>query len=407
MDSVMRDIEVLRITKTNVIARGRRYGRLWFIKGLREEFRDSATMRKQLLKEFEIHARLRHPSIAQVVGFENIEGLGECIVEEWVEGKTLQDVLREGTINTMEKRRIMRDIVKAVAYLHARGIVHRDLKPANVMIRDIGREIVIVDFGLADTADYVEIKAPAGTPGFISPEQKDNGGASPADDVYSLGVIMNAMIPSYFSIARKCLQPLTERPADASRLLKLLDRRNRRPKIVVTSLLVISIALLATLAIGRIKSLERAVNDSDIRMAELNAQNHDNLALVSALEDSLAAVSGNLDNARGELAKISEYENLKQSTLREGYKLIDNLLAQADRNVFSHLTPEDAYQFTAKVIELTNKLKTATDDYCASPGSSTLSQEDIERIRTDMFNYQAVKLSEYQNKWLKIINPSM
>ncbi|MDE6288954.1 MAG: protein kinase, partial [Muribaculaceae bacterium] len=182
VDSEMRDIEVLRVTKTNVIARGRRYGRQWFIKGLREELRDSATMRKQLLKEFEIHSRLRHPAVVQAVGLENIDGLGLCIIQEWVEGVTLREALRNGKINSSEKRRIMRDIVAAVAYLHSRGIVHRDLKPSNVMIRDIGREIVLIDFGLADTADYVEIKAPAGTPGFISPEQLDYGGTSPSDD---------------------------------------------------------------------------------------------------------------------------------------------------------------------------------------------------------------------------------
>lgn len=405
VDSVMRDIEVLRITKTNVIARGRRYGRLWFIKALREELRDSVTMRKQLLKEFEIHSRLRHPAVVQAVGLENIDGLGLCIVEEWVEGITLREALQNGNINSSERRRIIHDIVKAISYLHSRGIVHRDLKPSNVMIRDIGREIVIIDFGLADTADYVEIKAPAGTPGFISPEQMHSGGAEPADDVYSLGVIMAELTPGYSAISRRCIKPLSERPADASNLLKLLDRRARRPKILMTAMIVIAIGFLVAFAIMRISSLERAARDSDIKMAELNIRNADNISLVSALKDSLSTMQGNLDNAKDELAKISRYENLKQSTLKEGYRLVDNALARADKDVFSKITPEDAYKYTDKIIELTNKLTSAIDTYCTARQSSSLQREDLEKIRADLYNYVGVKLSEYQNTWLKRINP--
>lgn len=188
--SAMRDVEILHITATNIIARGRRYGRQWFIKGLREEFRDSTAMRRQLLKEFEIHSRLRHPSVVQVVGLEEIEGVGLCIVQEWVEGTTLREALRKGALNAHDRKQLMYRLTDTVASLHRSGVVHRDLKPSNVMIRNIGREIALIDFGLADTSDYMEWKQPAGTTGFISPEQLQSGGADPADDVYSLGVLM-------------------------------------------------------------------------------------------------------------------------------------------------------------------------------------------------------------------------
>lgn len=99
--SQMRDIEVIRVSKTNVIARGRRYGRQWFLKGLREGLRDSAVMQRQLQKEFEIHSRLRHPSVPQLVGLENIDGLGLCIVEEWIEGVTLHEALQQKKIGPL------------------------------------------------------------------------------------------------------------------------------------------------------------------------------------------------------------------------------------------------------------------------------------------------------------------
>lgn len=99
-------------------------------------------------------------------------------------------------MKSSERRRIIRDLIEAVAYLHSRGVVHRDLKPSNVMIRDVGKEVVVIDFGLADTSDYVELKGGAGAPGFISPEQMKSGGADPADDIYSIGVIMKLLPPA-------------------------------------------------------------------------------------------------------------------------------------------------------------------------------------------------------------------
>ncbi|MDE5875151.1 MAG: protein kinase, partial [Muribaculaceae bacterium] len=147
-DAGMTDIEVLSASRINLMARGRRYGRLWLLKGLIPDLRDSPSARRQLQKEFEIHSRLLHPGIARAVGFENIEGVGLCIVEEWIEGKTLAQMLHEGKISKQERRRIMADIIRAVGFMHGKGVMHRDLKPANVMVRKEGGEIVLIDFGL-------------------------------------------------------------------------------------------------------------------------------------------------------------------------------------------------------------------------------------------------------------------
>ncbi|MDE7386736.1 MAG: serine/threonine protein kinase [Muribaculaceae bacterium] len=401
--SVISDIEIIRLTRTNIIASGRRYGRRWFLKGLREELRDSAVMLRQLQKEFEIHSRLRHPSIAQVIGLENIDGLGLCIVQEWVDGITLHDALHKDDLNPSERRRIIRDLTATVAYLHSQGIVHRDLKPSNVMIRQIGREIVLIDFGLADTADYVEIKGAAGTPGFISPEQMMSGGAEPADDVYSLGVIMAEMTPCYARIARQCMNRADKRPADAGRLLRMLRKRDRRPKILITTLSVIAAALIAGVAVQRTITLEQAARDSDMKLKDLRARNTDNIALITSLKDSLSSVQGHLDNTRGKLAEITEYDNLRRSSLAQGCRMIDTKLTQADRKIFSKLTTIEPYNH--KVLELISEMKTTVDNYCSSLKTSMLSPEDTEKLRLDLYNYQTIKISEYQEKWLKQINP--
>lgn len=405
--STMRDVEVLRVTGTNVIARGRRYGRQWFLKGLRAEFRDSVAMKRQLLKEFELHSRLSHPSIVRAEALEEVEGIGICIVQEWVEGHTLGETLRKGELTSSERRRIMRELTAAVAYLHSCGVVHRDLKPSNVMIRDVGQEVVLVDFGLADSSDYVELKQPAGTPGFISPEQMSDGGANPADDVYSLGVIMREVCPRYGMISRRCTGRAARRPADAGRLLRALRRRDRLPRIIWSAMIAAALVAVALFTVRRIISLENSARDSGALVSELSEKNARNAALVSTLQDSLSGVHLRLDDAESELAEVKGYERLRQDALSRGYRSIDAALRKADREVFSKFTSADLPGYTDALIKLTGTLSKTVEDYHSSLAGTGLSPEDTERIKADLYNYQAVKLSEYQNRWLKRINPSM
>lgn len=397
--------EVIRVTKTNNLARGRRYGRQWFLKGLREELRDSAVMQRQLQKEFEIHSRLRHPSIVQVIGLENVDGLGLCIVEEWVDGITLHEALSHNKLKSSERRRIIRNLVEAVAYLHSQGVVHRDLKPSNIIIRDIGKEMIIIDFGLSDTSDYVELKGAAGTPGFVSPEQIKSGGADPADDIYSIGVIMKILTPHYSSIARRCMAPAGKRPADAGQLQKMILSHDRRPKIIMGLIGVLAVVAAIVFGVLRIHTLEQSAYDSAEKVSKLRTENSENLALIASLNDSLSLVRGYLDEVNDELARITDYEKLKKSIYSDGCRRIDDIMIRADRNVFSKISRGDLQSFNENLSSLLRMLEAAVDEYYRRQGkTSTLSKEDVESLRMNLYNYEALKLSEYQEKWLKGIN---
>lgn len=417
--SALRDVEVIRETKTNVIARGRRYGRLWFLKGLREEFRDSAAMRRMLQKEFEIHSRLRHPAVPQVVGLEEVEGLGLCIVQEWIDGATLHDMLQNVKMRSTEKRRLMRDIVQTVAYLHSRGIVHRDLKPTNVMIRDVGKEVALIDYGLADTTDYVEMKGPAGTPGFISPEQQASGGANPADDVFSLGMMMRALSPGLRRLANRCTGPVKSRPKDAGALLKLMDSRARRPRVIMCVVAALLVAVIAVLGINRIRSLEDSSRVASERVGRLSDENARNAALVASLEDSLANVNGSLLHAKEELAnvngsllhakeeldRLTEYENLKQSAIREGCRMIDDILQNQDRIIDAKDPDKLLDEFMGIITKEMDTAYKTIKDYCSSLEKKGLTKEDLETIYSTLNIYHSKQQVEYQNKWIKKVTP--
>ncbi len=404
--SAMSDVEIIRVSSSNIIARGRRYGRYWLLKGLREELQGSTLMRRRLMKEFEIHSRLLNPAVAQAVALEEIEGLGLCIVEEWVDGKTLAELIRKDALSKPDKRRIMREIIKATAYLHGKGVVHRDLKPSNIMVREAGGEAVLIDFGLADTDDYAEIKQPAGTEGFISPEQRLSGGAETSDDVYSLGVIMLELCREYGSIARKCIGSVERRPKDAGALLKALDSHDRKPKKIAVSVISLFITTLVLFAAIHIKTLSEASEFSEKQVANITEENSNNARLVAELSDSLNIVSNRMKKAEKALQSIEEYNQSVENAFKEGHRQIDNTLDRYDRYVFSRFTPEDHEDYAKAWSRMNNELFQIADCFSKSTETSGLTPNDREKVRLDMVQYYTVKLPKYQEKWTKRIFPT-
>ena len=124
------DVEILSTSEVNVVAKAKRYGRWWLLKGLRKEVAAEASYQQRLRKELEILMLLQHPNVVAAYGIEVVEGLGRCIVMEYVDGVTLKEWLAEKPSRRM-RLRVMLEIADAVAYIHTKGIVHRDLKPTN------------------------------------------------------------------------------------------------------------------------------------------------------------------------------------------------------------------------------------------------------------------------------------
>lgn len=196
-----------------------RYGRKLMLKALREDVRGVLQYEELLRKEFEILFTLTHDNIVRALSFDEIEGLGHCIVMEYVEGMTLGQFLKRKE-GREDKCAILTEVLHAVDYIHSRGVLHRDLTPANIIVLPDNRHIRLIDFGFADSAAYEVLKQPCGTPGFVATEQRA-GISDVRNDIYSLGCIMQAMQlgPAYASIVDKCLLPLDERPASVRELL--------------------------------------------------------------------------------------------------------------------------------------------------------------------------------------------
>lgn len=396
----MTAVEIIHISKVNVIARGRRYGRWWLLKGLAEPRRESPVDRRRLQKEFEIHSRLLAPGVVRAIGFEEIKGLGHCIVEEWVEGKTLSELLQGGQLTKKERRRIMREIISIVGYIHSRGVVHRDLKPSNIMIRDAGGGVVLIDFGLADTDDYAELKQGAGTPGYISPEQVRYGGAEVSDDIYSLGAIMKELCPEYGTIAAKCTGPVEKRPKDAAKLLKSLYRHDRVPKVIWSLSGVAVLVALGVVAVGYINSMKTATQEAQEKVMALSEINHRHARQVAELTDSLTEVTGRMNRVEEEIGRVDTYSD--SESRKKAYvvacRKIDKTLESFEKNVFSMFKVIQP-AFYDSINALHEKLQYICDN-AYDPGKfPELKEDDAAKLYEEVEGHYFAKYSAYYTVW--------
>ena len=173
-------------------------GRDVAVKLLKAEYADSAASRSRFETEARHAASLHHPGVAAVYDFGEsaaTDGTGVArpyLVMELVDGQPLSALLQPGQpLDPEVARNLLAQAADALGAAHEAGIVHRDVKPANLLVTP-GRVVKITDFGIARAAEgmaLTETGQVMGTPQYLSPEQARGSTATPASDVYSLGVV--------------------------------------------------------------------------------------------------------------------------------------------------------------------------------------------------------------------------
>jgi hypothetical protein len=163
------------------------------VKVLNEGLANDPRFAERFRREARHAAGLSHPNIAGVFDYGEDEGR-PYIVMELVDGEDLAERLaRVKQLDPKETATIGSQVAAALAHAHAAGIVHRDVKPANVMLTRDG-EVKVTDFGIAapleGSTGLTVTGSVMGTSRYISPEQAAGDRATPASDVYSLGVVL-------------------------------------------------------------------------------------------------------------------------------------------------------------------------------------------------------------------------
>ncbi len=144
-------------------------------------------------REAKTAAHLRHPACLRAYGFGH-DSRHVYIAYEFVPGQTYREALRAGELTDDDAIEACAQVCDGLAHAHAAGILHRDVKPSNVLIADGDRVSArLLDFGLAQMADADTLTEAGDVPGtlaYISPERLAGGDATPAADVWAVGVML-------------------------------------------------------------------------------------------------------------------------------------------------------------------------------------------------------------------------
>ncbi len=150
----------------------------------------------EALTRFRAEARqagsVSHPAIAQIYDYgEEGHNQAPYLVMELVDGPSLAELLAAGPLDPASTMDVLAQTAAGLQAAHTAGLVHRDIKPGNILIGP-GGQVKITDFGIAHAAGSLPITRTGmviGTPTYLSPERAAGDPASPASDLYSLGIV--------------------------------------------------------------------------------------------------------------------------------------------------------------------------------------------------------------------------
>lgn len=214
--------------------KAKRYGKWYVLKRLTNNEKDNPRYQSLLEKEFDIAIHLSHQNIVQTVSFENIPQLGQCIVQEFIDGVTWNEFFAKKNISQKETYRIIDELCDALTYIHNKQIVHRDIKPNNILITHDGHHVKLIDFGLADRDDFDILKEPAGTAAFASPEQQKRNKIDNRSDIFALGKLLQDISYQSIKIRRIIRKCLAENPDKRfSSALEVKKKLNDKTNVIV------------------------------------------------------------------------------------------------------------------------------------------------------------------------------
>lgn len=395
------DVEILSTSDVNVVAKAKRYGRWWLLKGLKKEITGEVGYQQRLRKEFEILMQLQHPYVVAAYGIEDVEGLGRCIVMEYADGPTLKEWL-EGSTTRQSRLAIAHEMIDAVAYIHAKGIVHRDLKPENIIVTSNGRNVKLIDFGLADTDSHAILKQPAGTPRYMSPEQMQTAMADVRNDIYSIGVILQQMDLGlrYHYLINRCVKPIDRRYQNAQELQNsMLSTEGRIKKIFAWTGVLIVAALL--ILIGW--QLWRSKGQGD-RLAEQNVFYQQEQKMqqqqMEQLTDSMAELKAYNRRMKEKEDMVEMKRKRVKDAIDKGIAIIDKTMRET--KIDQHL--DTLSNFTYLWHDFTRRSQSgfrATENYLQQIRSS-FDKNEREQIADAMNRHCAAIIEKWNQKIIDI-----
>ena len=393
------DVTILNTSEVNIVAKAKRYGRWWLLKGLNKQVANETAYIQRLRKELELLMQLEHPFVVTTVGLEMVEDLGNCIVMEYVEGTTLKEWLKEKH-TCKDRKRIAIQLAEAVDYIHTKGVVHRDLKPENIIITKNGNSVKLIDFGLADTCSYAILKQPAGTPQYMSPEQMQTAVADVRNDIYSLGIVYSKMNLGYGfkHIIHRCLKPIELRYRNVSEMLNAIRKRDKITTIFAWFAIIITVVAAAFIVVTQ-----------TLRISELREQMSHNKQeqkgiheTVSSLNDSLERVTAaHMELLQKQQAQEAERKRV-DNAIKNGKIVIDHAIKAA--GVMQHLDTLKSFgNLNMEIFKKIHESSAAYNRYLTKI-SGEFSENEIAEITNALAVYDGKLITKMMNRYTQLKN---
>ena len=252
-------------------------GKKVIVKTLKAECANNPDCKASLRQEFETTSMLDNKYIRKALDFVQIEGLGDCIIFEYIEGKSLAEHVRVGTLTEKQVKSVLTEVCDALNYLHRNGMVHSNLNPENIMVTAAEGRAKLIDFGVPETKQDADRELLIKEMAFVAPEIIKGEDFDSRADVYSLGKIMEFIgernITKQFSaVATHCTQFSKEQRYDTiSDVRSAVSKGHSFVKIIILLVVAAVLAVLAFIYVPKI-SANVEKERSERRVVEFNRE---------------------------------------------------------------------------------------------------------------------------------------
>lgn len=235
-------------------------GKKVIIKALKKECADDAACKASLKQEFETTSILDNKYIRRALDFVQIEGMGDCIVFEYVEGKSLAEHVRVGTLSEKQVKSVLAEVCEALYYLHRNGIVHCNLNPDNIMVTANDCRVKLIDIGVPETKQEADRELLIKEMEFVAPEIIKGEDVDSRADIYSIGKIMEFIgerniSKQFTAVATHCTQFSREQRFDnISDVRSAITKGHSFVKLIIVAVVLAILAGLAVIYVPKIKA---------------------------------------------------------------------------------------------------------------------------------------------------------